>query len=72
MAEKEKKITYRDMAWLGVGLLLGITVSFIIVYGYTILILKGLNNINIEQITFTVNETKMVDYALKLAEQNIG
>ena len=53
-------ITYRDAAWLLLGVFMGIVLIYGIFYGYSMMFLDHVN-INIGEIVIDINETKMVD-----------
>ena len=59
------KTTYRDMAWFLLGVFVGISVAYFIIYGYSIMFLNNIN-LNIGQVIVDINETNMVDHMYQL------
>lgn len=58
----ENKIKFRDIAFLLIGILLGVSLMLLWFYAFEI---AFLNNFRVENIVIGLNETKMVDYIIQ-------
>lgn len=64
--KKDKSITWRDLAWLFLGIFGGMVIMYLIFYGFAGNILTHLR---IEQVTIGFNESKLVELAYEKAIQ---